>query len=157
MTRFEFPLDRLLAVKRQLERRAEADQAKAQRELLSAKEVIIRIREQQNAVATRLAETANRIVSPAEWAASHGQIAHYEIAIEKQNEVVSKAELNYAEAAAKRAQLAKEVEALTTLRQQRWEEWKQEAAKQDQERLDEMGARRWIASRANGPEIEVTP
>ena len=43
--------------------------------------------------------------------------------------------------------LATEVEALDTLRQQQWDRWRQEAQKADQDRLDEVGLRRWQDAR----------
>jgi flagellar export protein FliJ len=47
-----------------------------------------------------------------------------------------------------RVQVATEVEALSTLRGQQWEQWRQEVAAADQERLDELGLRRWMAAQA---------
>ena len=51
-------------------------------------------------------------------------------------------------------QVATEVEALSTLRGQQWEQWRQEVAAADQERLDELGLRRWMAAQA-GTKLEA--
>jgi flagellar biosynthesis chaperone FliJ len=61
---------------------------------------------------------------------------------------VTAAEERLHAAAQERAQLTTEVEAISTLREQQWEVWKQEAQKADQDRLDEVGLRLWQAGRA---------
>ncbi|MBX9578676.1 MAG: hypothetical protein K2X87_00060, partial [Gemmataceae bacterium] len=61
-------------------------------------------------------------------------------------EAVAAAEEKLAAAARRRTELATEAEALATLRQKRWDEWRREAQKADQEVLDELGLRRWQAA-----------
>jgi flagellar biosynthesis chaperone FliJ len=56
---------------------------------------------------------------------------------------LQEAEERYQQAAQRRQQLATEVETLQTLRQQHWELWRQQVQKADQQRLDELGLRRW--------------
>jgi flagellar biosynthesis chaperone FliJ len=70
---------------------------------------------------------------------------------------VERAEQKLLAAAEQRAQIATEVEALDTLRRQQWEQWQQEARKADQDRLDELGLRRWRDARGEGGNSQAAP
>ncbi|MBX9626902.1 MAG: hypothetical protein K2X82_24085, partial [Gemmataceae bacterium] len=70
MKRFLFPLDRLLAVKRQLERAAEQDQLRARRAVDDARAVVTGLTADLARVADHLAGTVGTAVPPTKWAAA---------------------------------------------------------------------------------------
>lgn len=146
MKRFEFPLDRLLAVKRQLERAAEQDQLRARRALDDARAAAARLHADLARVADHLAGTVGTAVPPAKWAAAAEASDRLGRAIAAAEAEVAAAEARLAEAARKRTELAAEAEALATLRRQRWDEWRRDAQRADQADLDELGLRRWQAA-----------
>ena len=84
-------------------------------------------------------------MSPSQWTSVCDLADRLGHSIRECERDVSETEQKLLAAAAERAQVATEVEALDTLRQQQWTQWKQEAQKVDQDRLDELGMRRWQA------------
>jgi flagellar protein FliJ len=93
-----------------------------------------------------LAARVGQVVIANRW------MAAYELSERLGQQIVSaevdleSAEQRLADARRERVQIATEVEALRTLRQQQWETWRQEVAQADQERLDELGLRRWMSA-----------
>jgi flagellar FliJ protein len=158
--RFEFSLDRLLRVKRQLERLAELEQRRAQDAVERARAVLEGLRDQLARISDQFAAAVGRAMTPQQWASASDMTERLGHAIHLSEEEVSRAEQKLHVAAQERAQLATEVEAISTLRRQQWELWKQEAQKADQDRLDEVGLRLWQNARdeavANEPETVVT-
>lgn len=152
MKRFEFPLDRLLTVKRQLERVAEQDQLRARRAVEEARSAVAALHADLGRVANHLAGTVGRAVPPNQWAAAAVEGDRLGRAIAAAEAAVRAAEDELAAAAKKRTELATEVEALATHRRQRWDDWRRDVQKADQDALDELGLRRWQAAHAEaGP------
>ncbi|MDB5312216.1 MAG: Flagellar FliJ protein [Gemmataceae bacterium] len=147
MKRFEFPLDRLLKLKRQLEQIAELEQGRAQEAVGRARAALQEHHDQLTRVAEHITASVGRAVAPHQWTAAAAESDRIGHAIRAAEQEVAAAEHQLVAAAQKRAQLATEVEALSTLRRQQWEQWRQEAQKADQQRLDELGLRRWQAAR----------
>jgi flagellar export protein FliJ len=144
--KFEFHLDGLLRVKRQLEHVAELEQQRAQKGVLDARSRLEQLKRQLAEMSETLAARVGQVVIANRW------MAAYELSERLGQQIVSaevdleSAEQRLADARRERVQIATEVEALRTLRQQQWETWRQEVAQADQERLDELGLRRWMSA-----------
>ena len=147
MRRFEFSLDRLLKLKRQLEKIAELEQVRAQEAVAKARATLQEHRDQLARVAEHITASVGRAVAPHQWAAAADVSERIGQAIKTAEQDVTAAEQQLDTAARERSQLATEVEALATLRQQQWDKWRQEAQKADQERIGELVLRRWQAER----------
>lgn len=146
MKRFEFSLDRLLRVKRQLERVAELEQQKAHDAVLKARAVLVGYQEQLARVSDQFAACVGRTMTPHQWASAAELSERLGRSIAEQEREVARAEERLLAAAQERAQVATEVEAISTLKRQQWDQWKQEAQKADQDRLDEVGLRQWMSA-----------
>lgn len=143
MKRFEFSLDRLLRVKRQLEHIAELEQRRAQLAVEQARTALDGLRDQLASISERFSASIGRPMAPQQWATASGMAERVGQSIRVSEQEVDAAEQRLHGAAQERAQLATEVEALATLRRQQLEKWQQEAQKADQEKLDELVQRRW--------------
>jgi flagellar FliJ protein len=141
--RFEFPLERLLQVKRQLERQAEQAQCRARQAVDEAQAELLRLREQLQRIARQMAAQVGCLLAAEQWGITAELSERLAQAIAAAETRLQEAEERYQQAAQRRQQLATEVETLQTLRQQHWELWRQQVQKADQQRLDELGLRRW--------------
>ncbi len=146
MKRFEFSLDRLLTVKRQLERLAEMEQHRAWLAVEQAREALQALHEQLTRVANQFSAAVGRTMAPGQWAAASDMTERLGNAIGLAEAAVATAEQKLRAAAEERAHLATEVEALDTLRQQQFTQWQQESRKVDREKLDDLSLRRWQAT-----------
>lgn len=147
MKRFEFSLDRLLRVKRQLERLAELEQSRALGAAEQARATLQGLREQLTRIADRFAASVGRAMAPQQWASASDMTERLGNSIHLSEREVAQAEEKLLAAAQERAQLATEVEAIATLRRQQWDLWRQEAQKADQNQIDEVGLRLWQTAR----------
>lgn len=158
MKRFEFSLDRLLRVKRQLERLAELEQRRAQDVVTQARARLDAFRDQLTCISDRFSAAIGRPMAPQQWASAYDMTDRLGKSIHVAEGEVEQAEQKLLVAAQERAQLATEVEAISTLRRQQWDLWRQEAQKADQDRLDEVGLRLWQNARedaeANAPDAD---
>ncbi|MBA4065306.1 MAG: flagellar export protein FliJ [Isosphaera sp.] len=150
MKRFEFSLDRLLTIKRQLEKLAELEQQRAAAAVERAREKLRGLREQLARVSERFAAAVGSAMTPQQWGSASDLAERLGDGIRAAEDEAAAAERKLAAAAQERAQVATEVEALATLRRQQWDRWRQEAQRADQDRLDELGLRRWQAARDEG-------
>jgi flagellar export protein FliJ len=150
--RFEFPLERLLQVKRQLERQAELAQRQARQALDEAQAELGRLRDQLQRVAQQMAAQVGQLLTAEQWGTTVELSERLTQAIRVAESRVTEAEQRYQQAAQVRTQLATEVETLQTLRQQQWELWRQQVQKADQHRLDELGLRRWLDQQVTSPD-----
>jgi flagellar FliJ protein len=144
---FEFSLDRLLKVKRQLERLAEMEQLRAREAVDRARSNLQELQNQLTRVADQLHASIGHAMAPFQWASVCEMADRIGQSIQISEKEVTETEQKLHAAAQERAQLATEVEALANLRQQQWTQWRQEAQKADQDRLDELGMRQWQAAR----------
>lgn len=149
MKRFEFPLDRLLKVKRQLEKLAEARLGRARDGVERAKAAVQALHEQLAGVSAYMTGSLGRGFDPTRWAAASDLSEQIGRQIVEAEAAVAAAEAELQQATAARTEAATEVEALVTLRRQQWERWRYETAQSAQEQLDEVGLRRWQAAKAN--------
>lgn len=143
MKRFEFSLDRLLRVKRQLERLAELEVQRAQQAIQQARAALESLQDQLTGISDRFANAIGRAMTPQQWVSASDMAERLGYSIRTAEEDVVQAEQKLLTASQERAQLATEVEAISTLRQRQWQQWRQEAEKADQERLDEVSLRLW--------------
>ncbi|MCS7271042.1 MAG: flagellar FliJ family protein [Gemmataceae bacterium] len=148
MQRFEFSLERLLQVKRQLERQAEQVQRRARFAVEEAQAQVVCLRQQLQRLGEQLAGQVGCLLDGQQWATTVQLSDIYAQALQGAEKRLAEAEEHYQRAARLRLQLTQEVEALQTLRHQHWEQWRQQRQKVDQERLDELGLRRWQAEQA---------
>ncbi len=143
MKRFEFSLDRLLRVKRQLEHVAELEQLRAQHAVEIARATLGGLQDHLTRISDQFSASIGRAMAPQQWAGASVMAERVGQSIRASEQEVAEAEKQLHSAAQERAQLATEVEALATLRRQQLEKWQQEAQKADQETLDELVQRRW--------------
>jgi len=144
--RFRFSLERVLAVKRRLERQAEMRQQQARAVFEAALAEVARA-EARVAQAAGGGEAAYReAVSLGTWQARYEQLAALEQVLESARGQARNAERQLQEASLVRARIGKEVEALLFLRRQQWDRHQEELARRAQEHLDEVGTRRWLAA-----------
>ncbi|MFM8274667.1 MAG: flagellar export protein FliJ [Gemmata sp.] len=143
MKRFEFSLERLLRVKRQQQHLAELEQRRAQDVVEQARARLDRLRDQLAGISDRYSASIGRAMHPLQWASASDMTERLGHSIRASEHDVSQAEQKLHAAAQQRAELATEVEAISTLRQQQWDAWRHEAQKADQDRLDEVGLRLW--------------
>ena len=151
MKRFEFSLERLLRVKRQQERLAELEQRRAQDAAEQARARLDGFRDQLSRISDRYAAAIGRIMTPMQWASASDMTERLGNSIRLSEHEVAQAEQKLLTAAQERAQLATEVEAICTLRQQQWTAWRQDAQKADQDQMDEVGLRLWQKSQDDAP------
>ncbi len=143
MRQFDFPFERLLQVKRQLERQAELAQRRARQAVDEAQAELLRLREQLQRVGQQMAAQVGCVLAVEQWGITAELSERLAQAITAAETRLKETELHYQRAAQLRQQLATEVETLQTLRQQQWELWRQHVQKADQQCLDELGLRRW--------------
>ncbi len=147
MKKFEFSLDRLLKVKRQLERLAEMEQQRTQEAVERAQANLLDLREQLARMADQLTASIGRPMASFHWTSVCDLADRLSHSIAASEREVAQAESNHEAATEKRKQISREVEGLAKLREQQWTQWRQEAQKADQDRLDELGMRKWQAAR----------
>jgi flagellar FliJ protein len=146
--RFEFSLDGLLRVKRQLEQVAELEQAKAHQAVAQAQVRLTELKDELSRVSDALSAQVGQVVPASRWVTMYDLIEKLGQQITTAEANVQTAERRLADATQERVQVSAEVEAIRTLRQQQWEKWRQEVAAADQERLDELGLQRWMAAQS---------
>ena len=144
MKRFEFSLDRLLKVKRQLERLADMEQIRAVQAVDAAEMRVLALNEQLREMAERITSRLGQAFSPGSWVSAYEMSERLGKAIAAAERDVLAAQERMAIAKQERMQVATEVEALASLRTQQHDKWRHDAAAADQERLDEIGLRNWM-------------
>lgn len=149
MKRFEFSLDRLLKVKKQLERLAELEQARAAQVVVEARVRVDGLKTRLLSVSSSLHSAVGQGVSPGQWVNAYAMSEHIGRQIELAEQSAKAAEDKLAAAAKQRTAVSTEVEALASLRQQKWEQWQHEAAAKAQEQSDEVTMRRWTAAQTS--------
>ena len=151
MKRFEFSLERLLRVKRQQQHLAELEQRRAQGAVEQARAKLDAFRDQLSRISDRFAAAIGRAMTPQQWASASDMAERLGHSIRHSENEVDQAEQKLLTAAQQRAELATEVEAISTLRQQQWATWRQEAQKADQNQMDEVGLRLWQKAQDDTP------
>ncbi len=148
MKKFEFHLDGLLRVKRQLENLAELEHQKAQMRVAEAVAKVTALSDHLARASDHMAGRVGHAMAAGEWATAFSRAEQLGRQIDAAKQDVLATELALESARRERVQVATEVEALSTLRGQQWEKWRQEVAAADTERLDELAMTRWRAAQA---------
>ncbi len=148
MKKFDFHLDGLLRVKRQLENLAELEFQKAQLRVSAAVAKVTALSDQLVKASDHMAGRVGHAMAAGEWATAFSRAEELGKQIAAAKQEVLAAEQGMESARRERVQVATEVEALSTLRGQQWEKWRQEVAAADTERLDELAMTRWRAAQA---------
>lgn len=149
MKRFHFRLERVLLLKEQREQLAEMRQQQARALWEEARMECRRIEEQ---LGRTMADTAQRIQQAAAmgtWQNHYQQAAHLDEQLAAAQRRLAQSEELLQEMNRQRIQASQEVETLRDLRTKEWQDYCKEAARQQQNILDELGLQRWLAGRAN--------
>lgn len=147
MQRFEFSLDRVLKVKRQLEVLAEREQIRA-RHAAAAHARAAALRDQLAAVSQAMADRLGQATAPHQWQAAFETSERLGQAIAAADRHADECDARHAAAAAERGQLASEVQALDTLRQQQFDVWRRAHQQAEQDASDELSIQRLSLARA---------
>ncbi len=147
MKRFDFPLDRVLQVKRQLERVADLEQQRARARVAEAKQTLEKRKSELARHSDRIASTVGRAMTPVQWSSLSTSGDQFARRISEAENDLTLAEKSLAAAADAYSQIAREIEALSTFRTEQWEVWSRENQVAVQNELDEVGLRRWMANR----------
>lgn len=149
MKRFHFRLQRLLRLNQQKERQAELRQLQARgvweaagRDVDSLLDGLVR----------SAAAVESRIGRPIEtdcWTAQYQHMTQLRLALDAAETSAQRAKTALDEANGFRRIAAAEVEALRFLREQQWQQHREESARAEQERLDEM----WLRRRGLAPSL----
>jgi flagellar FliJ protein len=147
MKRFEFRLEQVLKLKKQREWLAEQKARQARMALDAAVAEAASLARQLAQVADSLIARRDQQADPVSWTTRHEQSTRLGQLLQLAEARAEQAREVHAEAEQQRARIAIEVEALLTLQRERWQEYRQEVARERQAQLDEMGLRRWLARR----------
>ncbi|SRR5579871_24799 len=151
MKRFQFRLERVLFVKEQRERLAEMRQQQARARWEQARAECAQIEEQIARAAVDTAQKLRQAAVLGTWQAHYERAAELGELLAAAQRRVAEAEKLLQEANRLRIQAALEVETLRDLRAKEWQNYRKQAAQQQQNRLDELGVQRWLAARGEGP------
>jgi flagellar protein FliJ len=157
--RFEFSLDRLLKLKRQRERMAELEQARCRNAVDQAQKKVEEIQQRLLEITSDLNSLVGQATTPQQWVARFDISNQLGEDLQKAKVELAAAEQKYWEASQERSTLAAEVEAIQTLRQQQWDQYRNEKKQEDQTRLDELIMRRLSVDEAfeiQSDESEIT-
>jgi flagellar export protein FliJ len=140
---FEFRLQRLLHLKEQEKKLSELAvlQARAALDYVLAEKAQLLESLQQNAVA--LQGKVGQAVAIADWMVRQMHTGQITAALELTEQKIQNARQQLLSAVQARRALARDVESLSHLRSQEWNEYRRKIAAVQQDRLDEMGLRRW--------------
>jgi flagellar protein FliJ len=143
--RFEFSLDRVLKVKRQLEALAEREQRRAQLAADAARGRAADLRRQLAAIAQAMADRLGQATAPHQWLAAFETSERLGEAITAADRHVEECDARLDAASRERAQAAGEVQALDTLRQQQFDAGQRTYRQAEQDAADDLTVQRWTA------------
>ncbi len=151
MKRFHFRLERVLALKEQRERLAEVRQQQARARWEEARAECARIEEQMTRTAASAAARLREAAALGTWQIPYEQTMALGERLNAARRQADEAEKLLQEADRLRIQASLEAEALRALRAREWQNYRREAARQQQNNLDELGLQRWLAAQDAGP------
>ena len=146
MKRFQFRLERILSLKEQRERQAELQQQKARAIWEQIRVECLNLEEQLAQTATSTSQRLREAAALGTWRAYFERAAHFGELLRAAQRRLAEAEKLLQEANRLRIQAAQEVETLRALRTNEWHNYRREAARRQQDRLDELGLQRWLAA-----------
>jgi flagellar export protein FliJ len=149
--RFRFGLERVLRLKKQKERLAEMRQQQARTALDAALAVVADLQTQVAETAADVAAHAGMAEPVGAWRTRNARVSYLAVQIQAAEAKVAEATRKLQEASAARVQITTEVEALLFLGRQQWQTHRELVAAKEQERLDDVGLRRWARAQTAGP------
>jgi flagellar export protein FliJ len=141
---FEFRLERVLNVKRQRERLAELRCKQCLLELEGARARVRGFEEMLANAAHEAAVQLGQSLTASAWTASEEQAVRIDKALEQAEAACRQADSRYQQAKEALRQIAVEVEALVTLRNEQVQAHRLALQRAQQEQLDDVGLRRWL-------------
>lgn len=151
MKRFQFRLERVLSLKEQRERLAEMRQQQAHSRWEAARKECVRIEEELARTAARAKEKMRESAALGTWRSHYEQAARLGELLAAAQRRLAESEKLLQEANRLRIQAALEVETLRDLRLKEWQNYRREAARRQQNQLDELGLQRWLTAQDAGP------
>lgn len=151
MKRFHFRLERVLSLKKQRERLAEIRQQQARALWEAARAECVRIEEELARTAANTTEKLREAAALGTWQVHYEQTARLGELLTAAQKRLDEAEKLLQETNRLRIQATQEVEMLRDLRAKEWHNYRKETARQQQNKLDELGLQRWLEQRANRP------
>lgn len=148
MRRFDFSLDRVLRLKRQVLRLAELRQRQAHADHAAAAAEVERLARGLDDAAEALGRDVGRPLPAAAWLGRAEQAARANRLLEAAHAAARATAERLRAADRVRAQAATEVEALVQLRDHRLREFHRAVGRAEQADLDAVGLRRWQAAQA---------
>ena len=147
MKRFQFRLERVLRLKEHRERLAELRQSQAARLVERTQAEVARLEQQLAQAGTAAAGGLERTETLTAWLAQSAYLAELDRELQAAQGRAKQAAQTLSEATARRAQAAREVEALRHLRQRHWLAHQEDRQREEQHLLDELGMQRWRTAR----------
>lgn len=151
MKRFQFRLDRVLSLKEQRERQAEITQQQAHARWEQARTECLRIEEELARTAANAGKRLREAATLGTWRAYYEQAARLGELLTAARRRLAEAEKLLQEANRLRIQAAQEAETLRALWANEWNDYRKQAARQQQNKLDELGLQRWLTAKDAGP------
>lgn len=151
MQRFRFSLERVLRLKKQRKRLAEARQAETLARLreIEAEEEVLKRELQKTALGMQ--EKLAQGLNLTNWLNAFRQAESIGKSMANAQARRLVAVGRVAEAAAALRQVAQETEALIQLRERHWQAYREAVNKTEQIQLDDLGLRRWRGAEDSGP------
>jgi flagellar biosynthesis chaperone FliJ len=146
--RFDFRLERVLRLKKQLEHMAEISQQAAQVQATNAEAHVASLADQLVAMGNEMDLRVGQAEPIDAWRVRFEQGIRTGQALEAASGRARQAAQLLRDANARRARLATEVETLLGLRNQQWQAFARRLNRSEQEQLDELSLRRWRAAPA---------
>lgn len=146
MQKFEFTLERSLKIRRQQERYAEIEVLRASAAVDAARARLEQFEVQLQEHATMMHRAVGQQLPPGEWGNMNltTMLINESIVAAKGDLMVAEQRLD--DARQRRATIASEAEALQSIRDQQFDQFKKQLQKLEQERVDESGLRTWLAN-----------
>jgi flagellar FliJ protein len=138
MKRFQFRLEKVLRLKRQKDRLAESRQLQARRIWEAARNEVDFLLDRLVQSAAAVEAQVGRPIEPDFWIAQYQHMTQVRLAVDAAEARATKAMTALEEANRLRRVTAAELESLQLLRQQQWQQHRQESATVEQQRLDDV-------------------
>ena len=145
MKRFEFRLERILQMKKKLERLAELDQQRARAEFEAATARIVLAEERVSEAGSGGLEALRKSAALGSWQTRYELVASLEQEVTTAREHANHSQQLLLVAQLARTRIATEVEVLDRLRQDQFRTHREEVSRREYEQLDDVGLRRWLA------------
>lgn len=143
-----------MRLKKQAKRLAELDQLATKNKLDSAKLQLRGLEEELSTATNEISQGLGNVVPANQYLLQQDIILKLQQQIERANQHICDVEKAFASASEKRAELATEVEALTTLRTAEQKEHRKAVRNANQEQLDDNAMRGWSSAPEDNTEVK---